>query len=243
MLQSLATFDVVNFIDTSISLAAAFVLGGAIGLERQIRQRTAGLRTNVLVCVGAALFVDIAVTFTRLHGGSPGPLQVVAYVVSGVGFLGAGVIMRDGGDVRGINTAATLWGSAAVGAAAGADLLAEAVLGTLFVLAANTLLRPVVRRIERRPIDDAQVEAVYTVVVTTPREQRHDALEAVQQLLEQASLPLRDVEVAESGEDEATLTITLLPSSMDGGELDALIERLHRTPGVSEAFWNAEAGG
>ena len=113
-----------------MSLAAAFILGGLIGLERKYRQRTAGLRTNVLVALGAAIFVDMA---NRL-GEHEGAVHVVAYVVSGVGFLGAGVIMREDGNVLGLNTAATLWGSAAVGACAGADLIVEAILATVFVL-------------------------------------------------------------------------------------------------------------
>lgn len=124
-MEAIQNINLTSLLDTLISLAAAFVLGGLIGFERQYRQRTAGLRTNVLVAVGAALFVDLA---NRLHG-HDGAVHVMAYVVSGIGFLGAGVIMREEGNVRGLNTAATLWGSAAVGAAAGADLIVEAVLG------------------------------------------------------------------------------------------------------------------
>lgn len=85
------TINLASLLDTLLSLATAFVLGGLIGLERQYRQRTAGLRTNVLVAVGAAVFVDMA---NRLHG-HEGAVHVVAYVVSGIGFLGAGVIMRE----------------------------------------------------------------------------------------------------------------------------------------------------
>lgn len=159
LMQAFAYFELYPFLDSLVSLTAAFILGGVIGLERQFRVRTAGLRTNVLVSVGAALFVDVAMRFHDIHGGSPGTLQVLAYVVSGVGFLGAGVIMREQGTVRGLNTAATLWGSAAVGCAAGADLLPESILGTLFVLAANTLLRPAVDRINRRPITPGDIES------------------------------------------------------------------------------------
>src|SRR5260370_25200988 len=104
---------------SAVVLIVAFVLGTLIGAERQYRQRNAGLRTNVLVAVGAAAFVDIGM---RLNGHA-GAVQVVAYVVSGVGFLGAGVIMREGKEVRGLNTAATLWCSAAVGAFSGAALI------------------------------------------------------------------------------------------------------------------------
>jgi putative Mg2+ transporter-C (MgtC) family protein len=105
-MEVIHNFNLTSLLDTLISLAAAFVLGGLIGFERQVRQRTAGLRTNVLVAVGAALFVDMA---NRLHG-HEGAVHVMAYVVSGIGFLGAGVIMREEGNVRGLNTAATLWG-------------------------------------------------------------------------------------------------------------------------------------
>jgi len=86
---------------------------------------------------------------------------VIAYVVSGIGFLGAGVIMKQGMDVRGLNTAATLWASAAVGSCAGADMVAQAVALTVFVIAGNTLLRPLVNAINRIPLDEKSSEATY----------------------------------------------------------------------------------
>ena len=129
-MESINNINLISTLDSFVSLLTAFLLGSLIGYERQYRQRTAGLRTNVLVAVGAAAFVDIA---NRLYG-HDGATHVIAYVVSGVGFLGAGVIMRENGNVRGLNTAATLWGSAAVGASAGADLIVEALLISLFVL-------------------------------------------------------------------------------------------------------------
>jgi putative Mg2+ transporter-C (MgtC) family protein len=167
-MQAINNLNLTSLLDTLVSLSAAFILGGLIGFERQYRQRTAGLRTNVLVAVGAAIFVDMA---NRL-GGAEGAVRVVAYVVSGIGFLGAGVIMREEGNVRGLNTAATLWTSAAVGACAGADLLAEAVLGTLFILAANTLLRPIVNNINRQPLDVVSAEVTNIVYVIARRSQQ-----------------------------------------------------------------------
>src|SRR6201988_4875501 len=121
-MKFLATFPIADFLDTLISLPSAFVLGTLIGAERQYRQRTGGLRTNVLVAVGAAAFVDLAMHLA----GAEGAVRVIAYVVSGIGFLGAGVIMKEGMNVRGLNTAATLWASAAVGSWAGAHLGAQA---------------------------------------------------------------------------------------------------------------------
>ena len=123
-MRFIQTFELAPFLDTFVSLAAAFVLGMLVGAERQYRQRTAGLRTTVLVALGAAAFVDLGM---RIEG-SAGAIRVIAYVVSGIGFLGAGVIMKEGMNVRGLNTAATLWGSAAVGACSGADMIAEAAL-------------------------------------------------------------------------------------------------------------------
>src|ERR1700678_2636767 len=137
-MAALHTFSLPDFFDSLLSLVGAFVLGTLIGAERQYRQRSGGLRTNVLVAVGAATFVDIGMHLN----GNAGATQVIAYVVSGVGFLGAGVIMKEGGNVWGLNTAATLWCSAAVGASAGADLPVEAV-----AITGNTLLRPLVNTI------------------------------------------------------------------------------------------------
>ena len=178
-LQAIENINLASLADSLLSLVAAFILGGLIGFERQYRQRTAGLRTNVLVAVGAALFVDIA---NRLNG-HQGAISVMSYVVSGIGFLGAGVIMREEGNVRGLNTAATLWGSAAVGAAAGADMLLEAILGASFVLASNTLLRPVVNRINREPIDTQAVEVTNTVYLIARREHQKEALRFLEETL------------------------------------------------------------
>src|ERR1700683_1498312 len=158
-MQFIKTFQLYDFLDTLISLFVAFVFGTLIGAERQYRQRSAGLRTNVLVAVGASAFVDLAMHLT----GSEGSVRVIAYVVSGIGFLGAGTIMKEGMNVRDLNTAATLWASAAVGCCAGADMVAQAALLTLFVLAGNTLLRPLVNAINRSPIDEQASEATYFV--------------------------------------------------------------------------------
>src|ERR1700691_2407754 len=160
---ALQAFNLPDFLDSLLSPVGAFILGTLIGAERQYRQRSGGLRTNVLVAVGAATFVDIGMHLN----GNAGATQVIAYVVSGVGFLGAGVIMKDGGNVWGLNTAATLWCSAAVGACAGADLAVEAVTLTCFVLIGNTLLRPLVNAINRAPITAGATEAIYEVRMTT----------------------------------------------------------------------------
>src|ERR1700758_885423 len=99
-----------------VRLLVALALGVVIGAERQVRQRLAGLRTNALVAAGSALFVLVA----AFSHDAEASARIAAQVVSGIGFLGAGVIMREGLNVRGLNTAATLWCSAAVGVLSGA---------------------------------------------------------------------------------------------------------------------------
>ena len=216
------------------SLLMAFVLGGVVGYERQYRQRTAGLRTNVLVAIGAALFVNMA---DRLDGHA-GSVRVISYVVSGIGFLGAGVIMREEGNVRGINTAATLWGSAAIGAACGAGLFFEASLGALFVLAANTLLRPLVNAMNRQPLDTEAVEATYTVYAIAARQDRQNALEQVEQALESAGYPIRELQQHAFGQGEVEIEATLMTTSVDGDALDAVVEGLTKLPQIHQAFWS-----
>src|SRR6202007_2084067 len=118
-----------QFQKDALDLALAVLFGGAIGFERQWRQRLAGLRTNTLVSLGAAIFVVFESQFTDVS-----PTRVAAQVVTGIGFLGAGVIWKEGINVRGLNTAATLWCSAMVGTFAGAgQLVASAIAGTIVV--------------------------------------------------------------------------------------------------------------
>jgi putative Mg2+ transporter-C (MgtC) family protein len=137
--------DLSPLLELLMRIGTAFLLGAVIGFERQYRQRAAGLRTNTLVAVGAAVFVSLG---DRL-GGPSTAAHVTAYVVSGVGFLGAGAIMKDGASVSGLTTAATLWGTAAAGACAGAGMIAEAVVAAVGVLGANTTLRATAQRYMR----------------------------------------------------------------------------------------------
>ena len=234
-------FDLSVWLSTLASLGLAFVLGALVGLERQVRQRTAGLRTNTLVAVGAAVFVDLGMRFYVLYGGSPSPMQVIAYVVSGIGFLGAGAIMKEGANVSGLNTAATLWGSAAVGCCAGAKMLPEAVLAALFVLAANTLLRPVVNRINRQPMGEAFTEATYTVHVVCQRECQGQVREKVVDRLEAAHYPVREIEQQVVGSSDVEMALTLYATAVNAQELDAIARQMQAEAGVQQVFWSARA--
>jgi putative Mg2+ transporter-C (MgtC) family protein len=146
-------------LDFITAIATALVAGLIIGLERQIRHHSAGLRTNALVCVGAALFVSAS----RLVGTDQNPTHIAAQIVSGIGFLGGGVILREGLTIHGMSTAATLWCSAAIGMLAGFGFVVPAAIGTATILGANLVLRPVVRRLEIWSNDVRDVDSQYRV--------------------------------------------------------------------------------
>ena len=230
------TFNVLALANSAICLLVAFFLGTLIGAERQYRQRSAGLRTNALVALGAAAFVDLG-----MRAAGPESTQVMAYVVSGIGFLGAGAIMKEGVNIRGLNTAATLWCSAAVGAAAGASFLAEAALLTALVVAGNTLLRPLVNAINRIPLDERASEAIYEVRLTAAPEHAAPAREALIDALESANYPVSDVKTIERGDDLVDVVATLVSTSVVAKELDAVSDRVGRLPGVAHATWESNA--
>lgn len=153
----------IGTIPFGLHLLSALFLGAIVGLERQWRQRMAGTRTNALVAAGAAAFVMCGF----LLGGDPSALgRIVSYVVSGVGFLGAGVIFKDGANVRGLNTAATIWCSAAIGALCGLGALYLALMLAAAVLFANMVLRPLAYRLH--PV----------LPQATPAETRYEVLRA-----------------------------------------------------------------
>jgi putative Mg2+ transporter-C (MgtC) family protein len=235
--QFIHTFELHDFLDTIVSLLTAFVLGTVIGAERQYRQRSAGLRTNVLVCVGAAAFVDLA---NRIDGAG-GAVRVISYVVSGIGFLGAGAIMKEGMNVRGLNTAATMWATAAVGSFAGADMVAQAVALTLFVLAGNTLLRPLVNAIDRIPLNERSSEATYEISVTTDSYHAAGVRDFMSERLEAASYPVRETKIVFHSNDNVEVGAVLVPLTVEPGDLDGVVSELSKTPGVSHATWTVSA--
>jgi putative Mg2+ transporter-C (MgtC) family protein len=236
-MQFIHTFELRDFLDTLVSLLSAFVLGTLIGAERQYRQRSAGLRTNVLVCVGAAAFVDLGNRLT----GAEGSVRVIAYVVSGIGFLGAGAIMKEGMNVRGLNTAATMWSTAAVGAFAGADMVAQSIALTLFVLAGNTLLRPLVNAIDRIPLNERTSEATYQISITTNSTRSGEVRDFLNERLEAASYPVRETRIVFHPNDNVEVSAVLVPLAAESDDLDKIVADLSKLSGVSHATWNVSA--
>ncbi|ARZ67114.1 MgtC/SapB family protein [Streptomyces sp. HU2014] len=236
---------IVNEWHMAANIAAGLGFGAIIGLERQWRARMAGLRTNALVAAGSALFVLLsqygfsAATSTTGYDGS----RVAAQIVSGIGFLGAGVIMRDGLSIRGLNTAATLWCSAAVGALAGTGLYVVAGLGTVGVVGANTLLRPVARGLDRGPHGGAEVATDYHFeVVCTEPEEAHVRTLVVQSLV-RPGFRLRSVYSADAPvAGKVTVSADLTTERRDDSLLEEAVSRLSLEPAVSAVSWTVLQG-
>jgi putative Mg2+ transporter-C (MgtC) family protein len=134
-------------IELMLRLLLAAGLGAAIGIERELRQKPAGLRTNILIAVGAALFTTLSIQFAPAGGTSD---RIAAQIVTGIGFLGAGAILHSGASVHGMTTAATIWVNAAVGMAAGSGQYSMAAVATGITLVVLAVLAPIEAHFERR---------------------------------------------------------------------------------------------
>ncbi len=134
-----------------VSMLAAVVLGALIGLEREVSGKAVGLRTNILICLGASIFTIVSIRMGMAFGGSPE--RMAAQIVGGIGFLGAGAIIRDRGTVQGATTAATIWLVASLGVACGAGFFVIAILGTVLALLILFGLHPLEKDLARRRAD------------------------------------------------------------------------------------------
>lgn len=221
---------------TATNLSAAVALGAAVGLERQWRQRLAGLRTNTLVALGSASFVGFADLF---GGADASPTRVAAQVVSGIGFLGAGIIFREGANVRGLNTAATLWCSAAIGLFAGHGAIAEAAMVAALVIAVNVLLRPLTGLINRQPISGGESEPAFLVTTVCRAEAEAHVRALMLQGFSGGGLRLRRLDSADI-EDSSRVEVeaeVMAASSQGQAELEAITGRLSLEPAVTAARW------
>jgi putative Mg2+ transporter-C (MgtC) family protein len=221
----------------AINLAVALGLSAVIGFERQWRNRLAGLRTNTLVSLGAASFV----IFAALVPGEASPTRVAAQVVSGIGFLGAGLIFREGLSVRGLNTAATLWCSAAIGVLAGAGYLLYAAVATGFVVFVNLLLRPIVSFINRQPLMSTELEIGYLVSVTCRGQDEAHVRALLLQGLAGSGLALRRLDSNDlEGTGRVVVTALVTARNRVDADVEKIVGRLSLEPTVSAARWQAD---
>jgi putative Mg2+ transporter-C (MgtC) family protein len=227
-------------LDIALRLGTALLIGAVIGFERQWRQRMAGLRTNALVSIGAAGFVIFSSSVSR----DDSPTRVAAQIVSGIGFLGAGVILREGINVRGLNTAATLWCSAMVGTFAGAGLLLASAMAGAFVVGTNLFLRPIVMLVNRRPFGAVEIETHYEVELRCRGQDEAHIRASLLQAAASAGLGLRRL-TSEDLEDSPQVTVSALLVSHERNDaaLEQIIGRMSLEPFVTAAHWHALQSG
>lgn len=219
----------------ALRLGAALLMGAAVGLERQWRQRMAGTRTNALVAAGAAAFVMCAF---MVRDTSRSEAQIVSYVVSGVGFLGAGVIFKDAGAVRGLNTAATIWCSAAIGAISGLGNLLHALILAVAVLCTNVVLRPLAYRLYPAQAVAVEEEVTYGFeLICRPEDEAHMRALMLQGMsrssLTLAGLRSEDIE----GTNRMKVTAQIKGFGRQDNALEQLVVRLSLEAGVSSVSW------
>lgn len=215
---------------TTINMLAAVLFGGIVGMERQARNRMAGVRTNALVALGAASFV----TFAALFPGDVNTTRVAAQIISGVGFLGAGVIFRDGLNVHGLNTAATLWCSAAVGMFCGAGNLFLAMTLTAVLLLVNLFLRPLINLIDGLLPNKPAGKASYRLTVGGAVDQQAHLRGVMLVQMKAADLGLSAVEEHRLADGTVELIATVTAAE---AQLTRAVAYLAAVPGVQRVDW------
>ena len=212
-------------------LFLAAILSGLVGYEREIHGRLAGFRTHILVCVGSTLIMLTSMYIFEIYRGlaTPDPARIAAQVVSGIGFLGAGTIIRFKASVRGLTTAASLWTIAGIGLAVGSGLYVPAAVTTVIVLATLFFLNIFEKSLIRK--DWYKVIAVETKAGASQ-------LEEIRSVLAEYEVEVKDFEVQKSASSDnlvLKITLKLLTSEYD----EEIISRVRQLDGIKKVNWMA----
>ncbi|MDG4946434.1 MgtC/SapB family protein [Weeksellaceae bacterium KMM 9713] len=223
-----------------LRILTAFVLGGIIGFERQWQQKNAGLRTNTLVSIGAASFVLLSLNIYSLAGGDPA--RITAQIVTGIGFIGAGVIMKDGFNVRGLNTAATIWCSAAVGTLAGMGFYTEAIITTSAVVLSHLILRPISIRLSKiSAYRKTEVKETYyqVSIQCDAKDEANVRFWLLNQIESNDQLLMRSInrEVSEANSKEIVIQVEVASIGKQENLLESLVANLILKLEVTRAGW------
>ncbi len=210
-----------------IRILVCFVLSFIIGFERQYRRRTIGLRTNVLVCIGSFLFTTVGYSFAGAD-----LTRIPAQIVSGMGFLGAGVILREGKNIRGLNTAATLWCNAAIGVLTASGMLFEATIGAILILFSNVVLRIFANKM----VDRTETTKKFIVTVTCSQKKAVVVRTLLLQKLNREEVMLDDIE-NESDEDKTKIVANIEIANNSSFKIDKIMNRMSMEPDVYSVGW------
>jgi putative Mg2+ transporter-C (MgtC) family protein len=226
----------ITTIQFTLRLFTALLLGAAVGLERQWRQRMAGTRTNALVAAGASAFVMAG---SLLVDDPSATGRVVSYVVSGVGFLGAGVIFKDSANIRGLNTAATIWCSAAVGVLAGLGAFHLSLMLAIAVLFANTALRPLAYRLHPALPETGTVETTYELNMVCRASDEAHIRTLLLTTISQYTVGLQSIRSEDiEGSDRTTVRAEVITSGPKHDTVEQIVTRLSIEPGIAAVSWS-----
>lgn len=208
-----------------IRITVCFLLSAVVGLERQIRHRAVGLRTNVLVSLGSFLFVSMS--FFIGYDNIKDVTRIASQVVCGIGFLGAGVILRNKGRVKGLNTAATLWCAAAIGVLCASGLLLEACIGTIYILICNVFLRFLSEAIMKNGYQKQKC----LIKISCKKDIEVVVRTAIANATEKNDLILKKLERNEITKDNVKLNALIVTSRLY--EIEDLVSNISAEPGVT----------
>ena len=214
-----------------IRIAACFVLSTIIGIERQYRHRLVGLRTNVLVSLGAFMFMCVS-----FGANTTDETRIAAQVASGIGFLGAGVILRDGNKIKGLNTAATLWCVAAIGVLTASGMLVEASTCTLLVLISNIVLRFIAKKIMSRV--KKQEKETCLIKISCSKKQDINIRTQLTKLINKNNLHLENLERNEITAEEVKLLIKINSTRLD--IVQEIVNKMSCENGINAISWTHE---
>jgi putative Mg2+ transporter-C (MgtC) family protein len=220
----------------AVHLIEALLLGAVVGAERQWRQRIAGTRTNALVAAGASAFVMAG---SLLENDPSAPGRIASYVVSGVGFLGAGVIFKEGGNIRGLNTAATIWCSAAIGVLTGFGHPLLSLILAVAVLLANIALRPLSYRLNPALAGSTPIETAYEISLNCRMNDEAHMRALLLASISQSNAALQSIHSEDiAGSDRTQIRALLRTKGQHNEMAEQIVTRLSLEPGVSAVSWS-----
>ena len=220
-----------NYIEFLIQITICFLLSSCIGIERQFRRRLVGLRTIILVSMGAFLFVRFSYAFPESD-----MTRIAAQVVAGIGFLGAGVIIKDNKSVKGLTTAATLWCAAAIGILCAANLLFEAGVGTLLVLFTNIVLRTVNSKINS--LSGNINYNMYTFSIICTEEGEKEVLKEIKNIVKKHESLINNIVTNEIENGNIKIELSIIDSSNNDSVSNDILEHLAGRKDISSISLN-----
>lgn len=220
-----------NYVQFLIQIAVCFILSFCIGFERQYRRRSIGLRTVILVCIGSFLFVRFSYAFPESD-----MTRIAAQVVAGIGFLGAGVIIKDGKSVKGLTTAATLWTSAAIGILCSANLLSEAIIGTIIILFTNSVLRSVNTQINK--ITGNVNYDLYYFSIVCEEQNENDILKIIRTIINDNKAEIVKIETNEIDTNSIKLDLYISSPNKETNITNELMQKLSGRKDISSISLN-----